>query len=398
MPPTIAARWMTCEQPAIAWQACSTSRRSPVWTSADSRIHWGASRWSDTRTSQSASRSRRRTTAAPIVPAPPVTRTLLMVPSVYCGPRAGGFRGRSRRDERGHLGRVGEDLAGAEAVPGIDDERVSAGELADARQGAVAAELRVVGRDDDGVGALGGLLEGLRRGGDMRVVDGDVGELALQQTDDLVRERVSFVVGARLEGEAEDRDLAAGERVAEAALHTIHEEQRDALVDATHGQQHARRVGALLAEGEVLAQARPRGQARHLHAAARIVAVDEVDDLEDVRVVLLAVHHQQVGQRERRVAQDVGPDLGELGLHRARLHDRRVEAAEQLADDLAGALAHAADDARQRVDLLEELPGGDALGRVGDEDVLARLEAAVLLQIAGDELGGPRRDRRAQDE
>ncbi len=51
------------------------SRRSPVWTSQPSRIHVGAARWSETRTSQSGSRSSRRTTAAPIVPAPPVTRT-----------------------------------------------------------------------------------------------------------------------------------------------------------------------------------------------------------------------------------------------------------------------------------------------------------------------------------
>src|SRR4051812_33481765 len=239
---------MTCEQPAIAWQACSTSRRSPVWTSADSRIHCGASRWSLTRTSQSASRRRRRTTAAPIVPAPPVTRTLLMVPSVYagprsrrCGPRAAGFRGRSRRDERGDLGRVGEDLAGAEAVPGIDDERVAAGELAHARQGAVAAELRVVGGDDDRLRALDGLLEGLRRRGDVRVVDRDVGELALQQADDLVREGIALVVGAGLESEAEDRDLAAGERAGEPALDAVDEEQRDALVHAAHGEQHARR-------------------------------------------------------------------------------------------------------------------------------------------------------------
>jgi hypothetical protein len=109
----------------------------------------------------------------------------------------------------------------------------------------------------------------------------------------------------------------------------------------------------------------------HLHAAARIVLVDEVDDLEHVRVVLLAVHHQEVGQRERGVAQDVGPDLRELGLDRRGLDDRRLEDVEQLGADVAGALADAADDLRQRVDLLEELAGGDALGRVADEDVLA---------------------------
>jgi hypothetical protein len=64
--------------PRVATRACSTSRRSPWWTSQPSRIHTGASRWSETRTSQAGSPSRRRTTAAPIVPAPPVTRTRFM--------------------------------------------------------------------------------------------------------------------------------------------------------------------------------------------------------------------------------------------------------------------------------------------------------------------------------
>jgi hypothetical protein len=147
--------------------------------------------------------------------------------------------------------------------------------------------------------------------------------------------------------------------------------ERHALVDPADGEQHPGGVRALLAEGEVLAQAGAGGEAGHLHAAARIVLVDEVDDLEHVRVVLLAVHHQEVGQRERGVAQDVGPDLRELGLDRRGLDDRRLEDVEQLGADVAGALADAADDLRQRVDLLEELAGGDALGRVADEDVLA---------------------------
>ena len=51
MPPTIAARWMTCAQPAVASRAWARSRRSPVWTSQPSRIHCGAWRWSETRTS-----------------------------------------------------------------------------------------------------------------------------------------------------------------------------------------------------------------------------------------------------------------------------------------------------------------------------------------------------------
>src|SRR3954452_2220146 len=74
----MAARWMTCEQPRMALRASSSERRSPVCTSQPSRIQAGAARWSETRTSNSGSRSRRRTTAAPRVPAPPVTRTRVM--------------------------------------------------------------------------------------------------------------------------------------------------------------------------------------------------------------------------------------------------------------------------------------------------------------------------------
>ena len=60
---------------------------------------------------------------------------------------------------------------------------------------------------------------------------------------------------------------------------------------------------------------------------------------------------------------------------------------------LARGLADAADDARQRADLGHEAVGGDALRHVGDEDVLADAEAALLLQVAGDELGRARARR-----
>ena len=248
---------------------------------------------------------------------------------------------------------------------------------------------------DDGVGARDGVVELERRGRHVRVVDRDVGQLALEQAHELVGQRVALVVGARLEREAEDGDLAPGERP-EAPRQALDEEQRDALVDPRDGEQHARGVRALLGEREVLAQARARGEAGLRHAAARVVVVDQLDDVEDVRAVLLAVHHEQVGQGERGVAQDVRPDLRELGLHRRGLHDRRAEDLEQAADDRAGPLADAADDARQRDDLLEEAARGDALGAVGDEELGADVEAAVLGHVARDELGGARRDRRAE--
>src|SRR4051794_34038916 len=71
-----------------------------------------------------------------------------------------------------------------------------------------------------------------------------------------------------------------------------------------------------------------------------------------------------------------------------------AELLEQLRGDLAGALTDAADDARQRRDLGEEARRGDALGHVGDEDLGPDVEAAVLGQVAGDEVGRAGRDRR----
>ena len=98
----------------------------------------------------------------------------------------------------------------------------------------------------------------------------------------------------------------------------------DSLTRETASSMPGRRR-ALLGEREVLAQAGAGGQAGLGDAAARVVAVDQVDHLEHVRAVALAVHHQQVGQREVRVAQDVRPDLRQLGLHRRGLDDRRAE-------------------------------------------------------------------------
>ena len=85
IPPTIAARWITCEQPSTAACAAAAARRSAVWISHPSRIHSGGRRWSATRTSHRLSERSRLTTAEPIVPAPPVTSTRLI--PMACFPR-----------------------------------------------------------------------------------------------------------------------------------------------------------------------------------------------------------------------------------------------------------------------------------------------------------------------
>ncbi len=299
MPPTMAARWITCEQPRIASRACSTSRRSP-------RVDLAA-------------------LAHPVRRRPLVGDADLEVRVAQQAPhdRRADRPGAARDEDAAHVAQrrdfvgVGEDLRRAERVPRIDDEAVGSARSAISGQRLLGRRERaVVRRDDHDVGAADRVLEARRRRGDDRVVHGDVRELALEQPHELVRERVALVVGVALEGQAEHGDLALAQ-VAEPALDAVDEEQRHALVHARDAEQHARGVRLLLREREVLAQAGAGGEAGQRHAAARVVAVDQLDDVEDVRAVALAVHHQQVRERERRVAQDVRPDLRQLGLRPA---------------------------------------------------------------------------------
>ena len=145
MPPTIAARWMTWCSPrsrARLVEVAQVARvdLAPLAHPVRRRALVGDAHLA------ARSRSRRRTTAAPIVPAPPVTRTRLTIAA-----RASA--------QRGQLGGVGEHLGGAEAVPRVHDERVGRAQRARWRAASAGAELGVVGRDDDGVGALHGLFE-----------------------------------------------------------------------------------------------------------------------------------------------------------------------------------------------------------------------------------------------
>src|SRR5450755_15904 len=173
IPPTIAARWITWVQPAAASRPSSAMRRSPWWISQPSRIHAGASRWSDTRTSQAGSRSRRRTTAEPIVPAPPVTRTRLIgrPSSASHAPRLVG--GRAGAEQRRRLAGVEEHLGGAEGVPRVDEQAVGGGSRDDLAQRVRALELGVVGGHDHHIRVADRLVERLRRGRGVGVADGD---------------------------------------------------------------------------------------------------------------------------------------------------------------------------------------------------------------------------------
>ena len=232
----------------------------------------------------------------------------------------------------------------------------------------------------------------------MGVAHRDVGELALEQPDQLWRERVTLVVGVALERQPQHGDLVGAESSPTRRLIPSTRNSGTASFTRETASSIPGRVRALLGEDEVLAQARPGRQPWHRDPSARVIVVDQVDHLEHVRAVALAVHHQQVRERERRVAEDVGPDLRELGLHGGCLHDRCTERGERARGVLGRSLADATDDARERRNLLEEPARGDPLGGVSDVHVVAGAQPAALLQVPGDELRRARRDRRAQDQ
>ena len=303
------------------------------------------------------------------------------------------------RAQRGDSARVGEDLGGAERVPRVDDQAVRRRALGDRAQRLGPAERAVVGRHDDDVGVEHRLVEagvGVATSGSCTATSASSRSSSRISLCDS-ESRSSSV--SRLNASPSTATLRSRSEPPSRRLTPSTRNSGTLSLHARDGQQHARGVRALLGEREVLAQARPGREPGLRDPAARVVAVDQVDDLEDVRAVALAVHHQQVRERERRVAQDVGPDLRQLGLDRRRsARSARRATSNSARGALARALADAADDARQRPDLLQEAVGGDPLGHVGDEHVLADAEAAVLLQVAGHELGRAGGDRRAQDQ
>ena len=150
-----------------------------------------------------------------------------------------------RRAERRELGGVGEHLAGAPAVPGVHHQAVRRPPAA-----AIAASVRG-SRNSEWLAATTttsapstASSKRRRRRRHVRVVHDHVGQLALEQPDQLVGERVALVVGVGLERQPEHGHLAVGER-AQPALGALEQEQRHRLVDARDREQHpGRRASA----------------------------------------------------------------------------------------------------------------------------------------------------------
>ena len=208
IPPTIAARWITCVQPATAARA-SSSVAQVAGVDLAGLAHPGGrlALVGDAHLPRRVA-SRRRTTAAPIVPAPPVTSTRLT-----SGDRA--------------LVHGGEHAPGAGHVPGVDQQHALGQALEqalEARSGSVATTTASA--------PSSAASSGSDSAGHVRVVAGHVGQLALEQADELVGERVAHVVGVALEGQAEHRDLAVAQRAAEPRLQALDEEERHGLVHA----------------------------------------------------------------------------------------------------------------------------------------------------------------------
>jgi len=162
------------------------------------------------------------------VPAPPATSTRLPGPARELGPvaefgvviRGGrgqigsgvkipGGRAEARPGDHGcRLDGIDEHLRGAERVPRIHEQAVTCGTAEDLCERRPSGELRVIGGHDDDVGIFDGVSQSLGRRRGVRVADRHVGQLALEQADQLGGERVALVVGVALEGQAEHSDLA----------------------------------------------------------------------------------------------------------------------------------------------------------------------------------------------
>ena len=143
MPPTIAARWMTCEQPLrgrarlveVAQVAgvdlaalAHPVRRLALVGDADLVVGVAQQAADDGRADRAGAAGDED--------------------AVHAARDASATRAGQQRDLVG----VREDLRGAPAVPRVDDERVAAAPSAIARSASRRAELGVVGGDDDGVG------------------------------------------------------------------------------------------------------------------------------------------------------------------------------------------------------------------------------------------------------
>ena len=106
-------------------------------------------------------------------------------------------------------------------------------------------ELGMVGGHDDHVGVARPPRRATAWGcAACGIADGDVGQLALQQADELRRQRVPLVVGVPLEGQAEDRHLARGAALPIRRLIPSTRNSGTRLVHARDGQQHARSVAS----------------------------------------------------------------------------------------------------------------------------------------------------------
>ena len=159
----------------------------------------------------------------------------------------------------------GEDGSTVEEEGGLEHEVVDAGEIQ-------VAEFIPFGEDGEGVGAFGGLIgvgddldveiddvlgdadfeevavDGFL--GDAGIVDDDVGVFGDEVAADVDRGGFAGVVGVLLEGEAEDRDTFAGDRVEESADDLFHEA---GFLPVVHGDDRAP-VGSRLGEVEGFAE------------------------------------------------------------------------------------------------------------------------------------------------
>ena len=323
------------------------------------------------------------------------------------------MRPASSRPTREVAKTFGGDALWLVEVAQIDHER--RGEPGFQRGEVERPELVPLGRDDDAVGAFGGLVgvgavvdrrqQGLRRRHRRRVEGADLRAALHESLDHRNGGRVAHVVRVALEGQAEYGDRLAGEAV-EGGFDLADHAVLDALVGRQHGfddlELHAVLLGDL--------RHRP-GVLREAGAAVAGAGVEELrtdavvephaagDDL-DVGADPLAELRDLVDEGDLGRQEAVGGVLDHLGRLDIGDHERHTGGLERGVDvehDVDGALrARADDDAVGAEEVLDRRAFAQELGVRDHRELL--LAARVLAHRALDHLTGADRHGRLRDD
>ena len=216
-----------------------------------------------------------------------------------------------------------------------------------------------------------------------------LGAVGAEQADDLERRRLAQVVDVGLVGDAEHQHLGAVQALAarvERAVELLDAEVRHVLVDLAGQLDELRpevelaRLPAQVERVDGDAVAAEAGAGLELHEAEGL-GRGRVDDLPDVDLHAVAEHRQLVHQRDVDAAEDVLEQLGHLrDLGRADRHDVVERGPVDLQRPRRAGRREAADDLGRALGGVVGAPGVHALGREGEVEVDAGGQARAGLE------------------